>query len=106
MDWITYQRTGSGRRLILLLSAAINMFIGVSWVVLAHAFNPSTLEAEAGGALSLRPAWSTEGVPGQLRLHKETCLEKPNQTKLLFVTTPLNGISILRVLYSVCVCVC
>jgi hypothetical protein len=28
--------------------------------VLAHAFNPSTQEAEAGGFLSLRPAWSTE----------------------------------------------
>jgi major histocompatibility complex class I len=29
-------------------------------VVVAHAFNPSTWEAEAGGFLSLRPAWSTE----------------------------------------------
>jgi hypothetical protein len=26
----------------------------------AHAFNPSTWEAEAGGFLSSRPAWSTE----------------------------------------------
>jgi hypothetical protein len=26
----------------------------------AHAFNPSTREAEADGFLSLRPAWSTE----------------------------------------------
>jgi hypothetical protein len=26
----------------------------------AHAFNPSTLEAEAGRFLSSRPAWSTE----------------------------------------------
>jgi hypothetical protein len=25
-----------------------------------HAFNPSTWEAEAGGFLSLRPAWSTK----------------------------------------------
>jgi hypothetical protein len=25
-----------------------------------HAFNPSTWEAEAGGSLSLRPAWSTD----------------------------------------------
>jgi hypothetical protein len=32
-----------------------------SWaVVVAHAFNPSTGEAEAGRFLSLRPAWSTE----------------------------------------------
>jgi major histocompatibility complex class I len=28
--------------------------------VVAHAFNPSTWEAESGGFLSLRPAWSTE----------------------------------------------
>jgi hypothetical protein len=28
--------------------------------VVAHVFNPSTWEAEAGGFLSLRPAWSTE----------------------------------------------
>ena len=64
-------------------SPSLSSLIGVSWVVLAHAFNPRTLEAEAGGALRLRSAWSTEGVPGQLRLHKETCPEnqtKPNQT--------------------------
>jgi hypothetical protein len=27
--------------------------------VVAHAFNPSTFEAEAGGFQSSRPAWST-----------------------------------------------
>jgi DNA replication protein DnaD len=31
-----------------------------SWAVVAHTFNPSTWEAEAGGFLSSRPAWSTE----------------------------------------------
>jgi hypothetical protein len=31
-----------------------------SWAVVAHAFNPSTWEAEVGGFLSSRPAWSTE----------------------------------------------
>jgi hypothetical protein len=31
-----------------------------SWVVVAHAFNPSTWEAEACKFLSLRPAWSTK----------------------------------------------
>jgi hypothetical protein len=30
------------------------------WAVVVHAFNPSTWEAEAGGFLSWRPAWSTE----------------------------------------------
>jgi major histocompatibility complex class I len=29
-------------------------------VVVAHTFDPSTWEAEAGGFLSSRPAWSTE----------------------------------------------
>ena len=28
--------------------------------VVGHAFNPSTWEAEGGGFLSSRPAWSTE----------------------------------------------
>jgi hypothetical protein len=28
--------------------------------VVAHAFNPSTQEAQAGGFLSSRPAWSTK----------------------------------------------
>jgi major histocompatibility complex class I len=28
--------------------------------VVVHAFNPSTREAEAGGFLSSRPAWSTK----------------------------------------------
>jgi hypothetical protein len=28
--------------------------------VVAHAFDPSTWEAEAGGSLSSRPAWSTK----------------------------------------------
>jgi hypothetical protein len=32
----------------------------ISRAVVAHAFNPSTWEAEAGRFLSSRPAWSTE----------------------------------------------
>jgi hypothetical protein len=40
--------------------------------VVAHAFNPSTWEAEAGRFLNLRPAWSTEWAPGQPELHGET----------------------------------
>jgi hypothetical protein len=40
--------------------------------VVAHTLNPSTWEAEAGGSLSSRPAWSTEWVPGQPGLHRET----------------------------------
>jgi hypothetical protein len=35
------------------------------WGVVVHAFNPSTREAEAGGFLSSRPAWSTEWAGDQ-----------------------------------------
>jgi hypothetical protein len=41
-----------------------------------HTFNPSTREAEAGGFLSSRPAWSTKWVPGQPGLHRETLSQK------------------------------
>jgi hypothetical protein len=47
--------------------------------VVAHAFNPSTREAEAGEFLSSRPAWSTEWVPGQPGLHRETLSWKTKQ---------------------------
>jgi hypothetical protein len=47
--------------------------------VVAQAFNPSTWEAEAGGFLSLRPAWSTEWFPGQPGLHRETLSRKQQQ---------------------------
>jgi hypothetical protein len=55
----------------------------VSPGVVAHTFNPSTWEAEAGGFLSSRPAWSTEWVPGQPGLHRETLSRrnKKNQKK-------------------------
>jgi hypothetical protein len=52
----------------------------LSWAVVAHAFNPSTWEAEAGRFLSSRPPWSTEWVPGQPGLHRETLSQK-NKTK-------------------------
>jgi hypothetical protein len=42
----------------------------------AQAFNPSTWKAEKGRSLSLRPAWSTEGVPGWPGLHGETPSQK------------------------------
>jgi hypothetical protein len=44
--------------------------------ILSVAFNPSTWEAEAGGFLSSRLAWSTEWVPGQPGLHRETQSQK------------------------------
>jgi hypothetical protein len=47
--------------------------------VVAHAFNPSTWEAEAGKFLSSRPAWSTKRVPGQSGLHRETMSRQQQQ---------------------------
>jgi hypothetical protein len=46
----------------------------------AYSFDRSTQEAEAGGSLRWRPAWSTKGVPGEPGLHQETLSQK-NKTK-------------------------
>ena len=45
-------------------------------VVTVHAFIVNTQDAGAGVYLSLRPAWSTENVPGKLEIHKETLSPK------------------------------
>jgi hypothetical protein len=54
------------------------------WMMVAHDINPSTWEAEAGGALRV-PAWFTEqvlGQPGPPGLYGETLLKtKENKTK-------------------------
>ena len=52
-----------------------------SRAVVAQVFNPSTWEAETGGFLSSRSAWSTDRVPGQLGLHRETLYQKLNKKK-------------------------
>jgi hypothetical protein len=49
--------------------------------MVAQAFNPRTREAEAGRFLSSRPAWSTERVPGQPGLHRETLSQKTKKKK-------------------------
>ena len=49
-----------------------------SWAVASHAFDPSTPEADKI-SVSSRPAWATEPVPGQPRLHRETLSQ--NKTK-------------------------
>jgi hypothetical protein len=57
------------------------MMICMSQVVVAHTFDSSTWEAEAGRFLSSRPAWSTEWVPGQPGLHRETLSRKKPKRK-------------------------
>jgi hypothetical protein len=49
--------------------------------VVAQAFNPSTREAEAGGFLSLRPAWSTKWVQDSQGYTEKPCLENKNKNK-------------------------
>jgi hypothetical protein len=46
----------------------------------AHTFNPSTWEGEAGGFLSLRAAWSTKRVPGHPRAIQRNPVSKNKQT--------------------------
>jgi hypothetical protein len=50
-----------------------------SWAVVAHAFNPSTWEAEADGFLSSRPAWSTEFQVSQGYTEKPCLVNKTKQ---------------------------
>jgi hypothetical protein len=52
----------------------------MSWAMVAHAFNPSTKEAEAGPSLSKRLAWYTEFQDSQ-GYREKPCLERQNQTK-------------------------
>jgi hypothetical protein len=51
------------------------------WAVVAHSFNPSTLEAETGRFLSSRSAWSTEWVPRQPGLQRNPVLENKKQNQ-------------------------
>jgi hypothetical protein len=41
-------------------NSTLSLLQSFTQAVVAHAFNPSTWEAEAGGFLSLRPAWFTK----------------------------------------------
>jgi hypothetical protein len=67
--------------------------------VVAHAFSPSTWEAEAGGFLSSRPAWSTKWVPGQPGLHRETLSQNKQTNKQIKIFTKMGSI-LLRQSYA------
>jgi hypothetical protein len=51
------------------------------WVVVAHAFNPSTWEAEAGRFLSLRPAGLQSAFQDNQNYTEKPCLEKQKQNQ-------------------------
>jgi hypothetical protein len=48
--------------------------------VVAHTFNPSNWEAEAGGSLSSKTVCSTKRVSGKPELQREILSEKNKQT--------------------------
>jgi hypothetical protein len=48
--------------------------------MVVHAFNPSTWEAEAGGFLSSRSAWSTVSSR-TAKVHRETLSQKKKKKK-------------------------
>ena len=52
-----------------------------NWAVAVHAFNPSTREAEAGGSLSLTPAWSTRASSRTARTTQRNLSQKPKTKK-------------------------
>jgi hypothetical protein len=52
-------QAGAALALRVVLRIKIDSRVVVAAAVV-HAFNPSTWEAEVGGFLSLRPAWSTK----------------------------------------------
>ena len=49
--------------------------------MVAHTFNPSTQEVEEGGYLCPKPPLSTDRVPEQPVIHRETLSQKPKQNK-------------------------
>jgi hypothetical protein len=72
---------------------AFNIYENPQPGMVAHAFNPSTREAEAGRFLSTRPAWSTKWAPGQPGLYRETLSQKTKKKKnpqLLLILTKTN----------------
>jgi hypothetical protein len=54
------KRICSGWRLDRYLAFLKNKKLSGLLGVVVHVFNPSTLEADAGGSLSLKSSWSTE----------------------------------------------
>jgi hypothetical protein len=64
------------------------------WALVAHTFNPSTWEAEAGGFLSLRPAWSTnqdsQGYTEKLCFKKKKKKNNNKKKKTKQTTTTKN----------------
>jgi hypothetical protein len=60
--------------------------------LVVQAFSPSIQEPEAGGSLSLRPAWSIDRVSAQPGLYRETLSQTNKKRK---AKNPFAGIEYL-----------
>jgi hypothetical protein len=69
---------------------------------MACSFNPSTWEAEAGGFLSSRPAWSTKWVTGQTGLYREILSQKNKKFFFIFLLFHFKVSYIAFIYVSVC----
>jgi hypothetical protein len=99
LSFVTLQISQGNTLLVQLCNKQLCAFVKIlclGQTVVVHAFNPSTREAEAGGFLSSRPAWSTEWVPGQQGLHRETLSQEKKLclvfNEYLFISTLLNDL--------------
>jgi hypothetical protein len=54
--WIFARRTSEPYDVLLCVFIISKKWVGSGWAVVAHAFDPSTWDTEAGGFLSSRPA--------------------------------------------------
>ena len=58
--------------------------------MVVHAFNPSTLEAEASGFLNLRPAWSTESRTARATQRNPVLEKKKNPKNPKYIHTYIH----------------
>jgi hypothetical protein len=65
-----------------------------------HILNLGTKEAEAGVSLSSQPAWSTEQVPGQPGIHRETLSREEKKKEKQNKTIVIIKINIKEDLYQ------
>jgi hypothetical protein len=76
-----------------LIQKAISTVKICLWLgVVAHAFNPSTWEAEAGGFLSSRPAWATQKNPASKnQKKKKLVISSDHSSKFLEAEAAATG---------------
>lgn len=65
------------------------VFVKLFLIMMVHAFNPMTWEANAKGSLSSWLIWFTELLPEQLRLNRE--INKQTNKNLKFEKWPLHS---------------